>query len=85
MACQYPLQTTLGSLGNDDDDGSENVAKKINLRLFKLYRVYSNPLNLSNVGDFAWSWILFQFQKEKRKFSANPAVDIVVTVAVNFS
>ena len=55
MACQYPLQTTLGSLGNDDDDGSENVAKKINLRLFKLYRVYSNPLNLSNVGDFAWS------------------------------
>ena len=24
----------------------------MNLRLFKLYRVYLNPLNLSNVGDF---------------------------------
>ena len=73
MACQYPLQTTfkLGSLGNDDDDGSENVAKKINLHPFKLYRVYSKPLNLPNVGDFSWSWILkdfLQFQKEKGKF-----------------
>ena len=26
-------------LGNDDEDGSENVAKKINLHPFKLYRV----------------------------------------------
>ena len=24
----------------------------MNLRLFKLYRVYWNPLNLSNVGNF---------------------------------
>ena len=24
----------------------------MNLRLFKLYRVYLNPLNLSNVGHF---------------------------------
>ena len=58
-------------LGNDDEDGSENVAKKIHLHPFKLYRVYSNPLNLSNVGDFSWSWILkdfLQFQKEKGKF-----------------
>ena len=33
----------LGTLSNDDDDddgGSENVAKKMNLRSFKLYRVY---------------------------------------------
>ena len=42
-------------LGNDDEDGSENVAKKINLRLFKLYRVYLDPLNMSKAGDFSWS------------------------------
>ena len=36
-------------------DGSENVAKKINLRSFKLNRVYLDPLNMSNAGDFSWS------------------------------
>ena len=60
MARQYPLQTTLGSLGNDDDDGSENVAKKINLHPFKLYRVLFF-LELNSQG-------LLQFQKEKGKF-----------------
>ena len=29
--------------------------KKINLRPFKPKRVYLEPLNLSNVGDFSWS------------------------------
>ena len=44
---------TSGTLGNDDDDdGSENVAKKMNLRSFKLNRVYLDPLNMSNAGDF---------------------------------
>ena len=42
-------------LSNDDDDGSENVAKKLNLPRFKCYRVYLELLNLSIVGDFAWS------------------------------
>ena len=42
-------------LSNDDDDGSENVAKKLNLPHFKCYRVYLELLNLSNVGDFSWS------------------------------
>ena len=60
---------SIGSLTNDDDDGSENVAKKINLRPFKLYRVYVDPLNLSNAGDFSWSWILEDFiQVENGKF-----------------
>ena len=45
----------LGTLSNDDDDGSENVAKKMNLRSFKLNRVYLDPLNMSNAGDFSWS------------------------------
>ena len=40
---------------NDDDDGSENVAKKLNLPRFKCYRVYLELLSLSNVGDFAWT------------------------------
>ena len=39
----------------DDDNGSENVAKKMNLRSFKLNRVYLDPLNMSNAGDFSWS------------------------------
>ena len=46
---------TVGSLRNDDDDGSENVAKKMNLSSFKLNRVYLDPLNMSNAGDFSWS------------------------------
>ena len=42
-----------GRLSNDDnDDGSKKVDKKMNLRPFKLYCVYLNSLNLSNVGDF---------------------------------
>ena len=61
----------IETLSKDDDDGSENVAKKMNLRSFKLNRVYLDPLNLSNAGDFSWSWILkdfIQVQKEEGKF-----------------
>jgi len=65
MECQYPLQTTLGSLGNDNDDGRENVAKKTNLRPFKLYRVYSSPLNLSNVGISPGVEFFCSFKKRK--------------------
>ena len=45
----------IGSLSNNDDDGSENITKKMNLRPFKGYRVYLEPLNSSNVSDFSWS------------------------------
>ena len=54
-----------------DDDDSENVTKKMNLRPFKLYRVYLEPLYSSDVGDFSWSRILKGFihvQIEKGKF-----------------
>ena len=60
-----------GGLGNNDDDGSENITKKINLRSFKLYRVYLEPFNSSNVGDFSRRWILKGFiyiQIEKGEF-----------------
>ena len=42
-------------LTNDDDEGSENVAKKLNLPHFKCHCVYLELLNLSNVDDFSWS------------------------------
>ena len=65
------FETSLGTLSKDDDDGSENVGKKMNLRSFKLNRVYLDPLNMSNAGNFSWSWILkdfIQVQKEEGKF-----------------
>ena len=46
-----------------NDDSSENVAKKMNLLSFKLNRVYLDPLNMSNAGDFSWGWILKDFMK----------------------
>ena len=61
----------LGTFSNNDDNGSENITKKRNLCPFKLYSVYWEPLNSSNVGDFSWSWILKGFthvQIEKGKF-----------------
>ena len=33
-------------ISNDEDDGSENVPKKLNLCSFKLNRVYLDPLNI---------------------------------------
>ena len=49
------LHILMSELSNDDDEGSENVAKKMNLRSFKLYRVYLDSLSLSNGGDVFWS------------------------------
>ena len=49
------MMMMIGTASNEDDDGSENITKKMNLRLFKLYSVYLEPLNSSNVGDFSWS------------------------------
>ena len=70
--CSYLKNRELSNDDDDDDDdGSENVAKKLNLPHFKCYRVYLELLNLSNVGDFSWSWILKDFiqdQKEKEEF-----------------
>ena len=48
----------LGNLNDDDDDdddSSENITKKMNLRPFKLYSVYLESLNSSNLGDFSWT------------------------------
>ena len=43
----------------------------MNLRSFKLNRVYLDLLNMLNVGDFSWSWIrkdFIQVKTEKGKF-----------------
>ena len=52
---QVIQKESLGTLSKDDDDGSENVAKKMNLRSFKHIRVYLDPLNMSNAGGFSRS------------------------------
>ena len=52
--CGRPI-LLIRTLSKDDDDGSESVVKKINLRSFKLNRVYLDPFNMSNAGDFSWS------------------------------
>ena len=57
----------LRTLDKDDDDGSENVGKKMNLRSFKLNRVYLDPLSMSNAGDFSWSWILKGFYSGSKR------------------
>ena len=39
----------------------------MNLRSFKLNRVYLYPLNMSNAGDFSWSWILKGFYSGSKR------------------
>ena len=60
----------VGRLSNDVDEDSKKVDKKMNLRPFKLYCVYLNSLNLSNVGDFfcgvEFLRTLSRFKKRKR-------------------
>ena len=45
----------IESFSIDDGDGSENVTFKMNSRLFKLCRAYSNFLKMSSVEEFPWS------------------------------
>ena len=45
----------MGTLSKDDNDSSEKVVKKMDFRSFELNRVYLDPLNMSNGGDFSWS------------------------------
>ena len=58
FAPSLSLPPFLGSLSTDDGDGSENVTAKMNLRFFKLRRVYSHSPKMSNIGVFPWSWLL---------------------------
>ena len=49
----YIVVLTTGTLSNDDDYGSKNITRKMDLCPFKLYRVCLESLNSSNVGDFS--------------------------------
>ena len=48
----------IGRYSYDDGDGSENITLKINSHFFKLCRVYSNLLKISNAGEFPCSWFI---------------------------
>ena len=48
----------LASFSSCDSDGSENVTQTVNSCCFKLLHAYSISLNMSNVREFFWSWIL---------------------------
>ena len=39
----------------------------MNLRFFKFNRVYLDPRNMSNAGDFSWSWILKGFYSGSKR------------------
>ena len=57
----------LGTLRSNDATANKNVALRVILRSFSLYRDYAYPLTLSNVGEPSWSWILrdhIQVEKE---------------------
>ena len=64
----------LGTLSNDDDDGSENVAKKMNLSSFKLNRVYLDPIKCQMQATFPgveFLRILLRFKKRKKDSSVH--------------
>ena len=50
---QVVFAARFGTLSNDDDDGSEDLAKKMNLRSFKYNRFFLDPLNMSSAGEFS--------------------------------
>ena len=71
MIVRVPANPHIRDLiSKKDDDGSENVGKKkMNLRSFKLNRVYLDPLKMSNAGDFPgveFVRILFRFKTGRK-------------------
>ena len=54
----------IGSFSIEDGNDSENVTFKMNSCFFKICRVYSSLLKMSNVGDFPSNWI----PRERTKF-----------------
>ena len=44
------IKSTVGNM-DEDGDGSENFAEKVNSGSFNLHRRYSKSLTLSNVGE----------------------------------
>ena len=63
--------TIIGSFSMDDGtEGGENVTLDMNSSFFKLCRVYSSSLKMSNIGQFPEVCFLgtaFKFGKRKKK------------------
>ena len=53
------LVESIGTFSINKGDGSENITFKMNWRFFQLCRVYFNSLKIANVGQFPWSWFLW--------------------------
>ena len=49
----------LGTFSIDKGQGSENVTFKMIWHLFQLSRIYFSSLKIANVGQFPWSWFLW--------------------------
>ena len=64
---------SIWTLSKDDDDGSENYSKKMNLRSFKLNRVYLDHSLCQMQATFPgveFLRILFRFKKMKENSSS---------------
>ena len=48
------IEVPIGSFSEEDGDDSKNITIKISSRFFKLSN-YSNPLEMSDVGEISWS------------------------------
>ena len=59
------VESSIGSLGNNDNDGCKNV--QVQLRSFKLYRAYSISFSSLNVGNFFVNWILKDCIEDQEK------------------
>ena len=67
------LNDTIGTLSKDDDDGSGNVGKKMNLRSFKLNGVFGPAQYVKMQATFVkveFLRILFRFKKRKENSSS---------------
>ena len=60
------VRPIIGGLSNNDNK-SENITRKMNLRRFKLYRAYLEPLNSSNLGDFFFFFRRLSTSSTKRR------------------
>ena len=69
----FVLVVVVETLSKDDDDGIENVDKKMNLRSFKLNPVYLDPSIYQMQATFPgveFLRILFRFKKGKENSSS---------------
>ena len=82
----YSLQflRSISSFRIDNSDGSESVTFKMNSRLVKLCRIYSNSLKTSNEGKSSRGSFLgdrIQVKKEKEKVKGLLKVENAISLS----